>query len=163
MGCDIHLYAEARMPAKKTLIERLMFWKKKPLRWTSIETSWCLNDHDNPYLDIHWKQEFYSGGRNYNLFSALAGVRSYEFTQTIYPVSQPKGIPDDCCDLIRNIIFQWRRDGHSHSYNTLAELKSYDWEQWGNTCDLFLKEVIPKMEAMKLPDDCVRIVYFFDN
>jgi hypothetical protein len=45
----------------------------------------------------------------------------------------------------------------------LKELKEFDWSDYGDTVKAFRDEVIPKMEAVNVPDDHVRIIYFFDN
>lgn len=166
MGCDIHLYAEAKK--KKGLIDRLMFWKPAT-EWVSLDI-WETNEDwepDSRYyqheLKIPYKKGFYTDGRNYNLFSALCGVRSQSFYGEPARISDPGGIPEDTCQLIKNEVRAWGSDGHSHNYNTLAELKAFDWSSYGQTCDDFRKEVIGKMEAVGVKDTDVRIVYFFDN
>lgn len=103
MGCDIHFYVEVRKDGK----------------WVSADT-WEVEDGDRSNYD----HAFYSG-RNYNLFSLLADVRSESGAE---PFSSPRGIPDDSCLEIKEVVEQWGRDGHSHSHFTLAELMAQDWE-----------------------------------
>jgi len=163
MGCDIHLFAEAKK--KKGIIDRLMFWK--PAKWVSID-KWTKNPdfgewEGEPEFHIEREDRFYSGGRNYNLFAALCGVRSEHFLEELFPISEPKGIPIDASQEYIKACNDYGSDGHSHSWNTLKELQEYDWKPWGETCDRFIKQVLPKMIAQGLKDTDVRIVYFFDN
>lgn len=160
MGCDIHLFAE-KIVSKPRWFE---FWKKP--KWATIdkytknpdfgrfpnEQEYIIDDEDRIYR-----------GRNYNLFCALAGVRSFEFSNKPPIVSKPKGVPKDCCEEIKRESASYGSDGHSHTWNTLAELEAFDWSEYGNTCDRFKEMVFPKLrEACSDPND-VRIVYFFDN
>lgn len=159
MGCDIHLFAEAKK--NKTIYQRLKFWEKP--KWRSIDI-WVLdNDYDPPLLITPYGKRFYNGGGNYNLFAALCGVRSYHFKDETKMISEPRGIPNDTCKLIKRQVERWGSDGHSHNYNTLKELKDFQWTPYGDTVNAFLEEVLPKMEAVGVDEDSVRIVYFFDN
>lgn len=110
MGCDIHLYLEGK---------RTICGDKK---WISL-------DHFrlNPYYGTDPSEEEYSvvsiySSRNYWLFSILAGVRDYSGNK---PIAEPKGMPEDCCDIIKAACEHWDGDGHSHSYFTLRELQDY--------------------------------------
>ena len=164
MGCDIHLFAEVKK--RKSFKDKLMFWK--PKKWANVD-KFSKNKYYEKYPDEEQEYEikreyrFYSGGRLYNLFAALAGVRSGHFNEDTDPVSLPKGLPKDVSDVVKNESDRYGCDGHSHSYNTLSELMNYDWSPWGKTCDSFLNEVIPKMKTLSRKYDNVRIVYFFDN
>lgn len=158
MGCDIHLFAEARF--KKTIIQKLKFWKK-PV-WQSID-KWILDEgYEPPRMVVDYNHRLYRH-RNYNLFCALCGVRSNHFYDDPISISDPKGLPQDCCDQVKQASEDYGDDGHSHSYNTLKELKEFDWSPYGETCNEFLEKVIPALEAIRVKDDDVRIVYFFDN
>ena len=165
MGCDIHCFAEVK--TKKNLIDWLMFWNKK--QWRNIDT-WTKNkcyEEENGESDSEFEitreHQFYSGGRNYNLFCALCGVRGRHFEDKAPFISDPKGLPNDVSKEVKIESARWGSDGHSHGWNTLKELKEFDWSAYGETVDMFLEEVIPKMEAQKVKDTDVRIVYFFDN
>ena len=165
MGCDIHLFAEVKK--KKNLIELLMFWKETKWRsidkYTKNEDLEKCNDGSEPEFEIKREDRFYTDGRNYNLFSALCGVRSFHFDGDTPCVSEPKGLPNDISNEVLAESDSYGSDGHSHSWNTLKELKEFDWSSYGETTKDFLDEVIPKMEAQKVKDTDVRIVYFFDN
>ncbi|MCG7607162.1 hypothetical protein MHN83_07135 [Mycobacterium sp. CnD-18-1] len=65
------------------------------------------------------------GGRNYYLFSALADVRNY---QGIEPMAEPRGLPADVSRFVKNRSDEMGCDGHSHSWLSLAELESCDWD-----------------------------------
>lgn len=117
MGCDIHVYTEYK--------------KNLPIKDSQeIEDKWVSGDYFklNPFKDI-WDEEeeldkihLYKG-RNYGLFATLAGVRDY--TETITPVSEPKGMPEDCCDYVKRENKSWSGDGHTHSWLTLKEIRDY--------------------------------------
>ena len=123
MGCDIHMYVEYKkeLPIKDS--------KKREEKWISGDYFKL-----NPYKDI-WdgeeeeefeKIELY-GGRNYGLFATLAGVRDY--SNLIIPISNPKGIPHNCCDYVKKANKNWGIDGHTHSWLTLKEIKDYQATQ----------------------------------
>jgi hypothetical protein len=159
MGCDIHLYAERLITPKWW-----EFWKKS--KWVSIDkytSNPDFGEYDfEPEFIIESENRIYSG-RNYNLFCALAGVRGYQFEGEPSMVSEPKGLPNDVCDEIKRESAKYGSDGHSHSWNTLAELEAFNWEQYGTTCDRFKEKVFPKLRTHSKDPDKVRIVYFFDN
>lgn len=153
MGCDIHLFAEKRVNGK----------------WHSLD-KFTVNKYFDPddelgdrEIEVLHEDRFYTGGRNYNLFCALAGVRSYEFRNQPKIISPPRGIPNDCCDEIRNEIGYWTSDAHHVSFLYQYDLEDFDWSDYGETCNDFLLEVVPKMIATGAKDEDVRIVFFFDN
>jgi hypothetical protein len=159
MGCDIHLFAE----------KRFYNHDKSRSAWVNVD-KWTYNK--DYYLYPEWRGDgekimhincddrFYTDGRNYNLFCALAGVRNYFENPVV--ISPPKGLPKDVSPVIRREKRRWGIDGHSHSWLSLRELLEFDWSAWGNTCDAFRDEVIPKLQALGGPDDA-RIVFWFDN
>lgn len=154
MGCDIHLYVEVKK--KRSFTDRLKFWVKP--KWESFD-NWVIED-DN-YLTTN--PRFYTGGRCYNLFAALCGVRSFLFEPEPPRISEPKGLPSDVSNEVLKVSNQWGTDGHSHSWNTLKELEDFNWSEYGETCNRFLDEVLPKMRKLSNNSENVRIVYFFDN
>lgn len=113
MGCDIHMYVE---------------YKRKNREKQDI---WIHGDYfkPNPYYDGKDKDESkfermeLYGSRNYSLFSTLAGVRDY--THSMIPVSEPKGLPKDICQYIKESYGDWAQDAHNASWLTLKELKDY--------------------------------------
>jgi len=151
MGCDIHLFAE----------------KKENGVWISID-KYTPNPefgkyHDEKEFVIDHADRIYTKGRNYNLFCALAGVRGFHFYGEPSIISEPKGLPEDCCTEIKTESDNYGADGHSHSWNTLKELEDFDWSGYGETVVEFKKEVFPKLKEASADPENVRIVYFFDN
>ena len=182
MGCDIHFFCEKLTTdynyhgpkntgeIRDEKLENLLQIDKdeKSPRWVTADI-WEKVDDD------YWKtKELYPGGRNYYLFGVLAGVR-YD----IDPISEPKGIPDDCCYPIKSKIEGYGSDGHSHSYFTLKELLDVDWtkyqgivtyKDWNveRTVDRtgWLNDFMTAIDKMKEIDpdpNKVRCVFFFDN
>lgn len=102
MGCDIHMY-----------VERLGF-----------DGKWYCSDYFTPAKNNFENMQHVPlyDGRNYELFAMLANVRNYG---NVEPISEPKGIPDDCCDYIKKEDEYWSDDGHSRSWLTLKELIDY--------------------------------------
>lgn len=130
MGCDIHMMAQRR----------------EARRWVTAE---CPRDMADPYVteevggccdaDGFWSAllpHAWWEGRNYILFSVLAGVRNgYGFagvktTNPLTPIAEPRGLPadvtvDECGETPDKL---WLGD-HSHSWLTLREIVAYDWDQ----------------------------------
>lgn len=111
MGCDIHTYVEIK-------------------KYVNNEEKWVSADYyeKNPYYDeLDNDEKQFSivhifEGRDYGLFSILADVRN-DAGNT--PICDPKGLPDDCCDEIKEEYEHCSDIDHSHSYFTLKELKDY--------------------------------------
>jgi len=77
------------------------------------------------------KSEVY-GGRNYALFSILAGVRNgrgFAGVKTgdgFNVIAEPRGVPDDASSE----VFKWMSQGdHTPSWLTVAEMMAFDWTQ----------------------------------
>jgi hypothetical protein len=114
MGCDIHVFTEA--------YNTVDIDKKA---WVNIDR-WKLNrfyDPKEPDGEDEYEIDALYSGRDYGLFSLLAGVRDY--TGKVVPISEPKGLPDDISARTQQEAERWGSDGHSHSYITLKELKDY--------------------------------------
>jgi hypothetical protein len=114
MGCDIHIHTEK-------LIE--INGKNK---WVNCD-NWRYNEYYNPKnsdgeqkLNIH---PIYLG-RNYELFSILAGVRSNDDDPSKC-ISTPKGLPKNISKHTKAEAKRWEGDAHSHSYLTLKEIKDF--------------------------------------
>lgn len=157
MGCDIHLFAEKKINGK----------------WLNVD-KYSKNPDYDPKEKGDWKEQkliikredmFYTGGRNYNLFCALAGVRSYEFRNKPNIISAPKGKPKPCSMEYARELKKYSTDAHSSSYLNLSELLSFNWVEYGETCRHFFDEVIPKMINISKEEGVeeVRICFFFDN
>jgi hypothetical protein len=106
MGCDIHLYVEVR----------------KDGVWESVD-AWSTDQQGDIY--IPYEKRLFTG-RNYNLFAMLADVRN---RYDIIPISEPKGLPEDISENVKNMSIVWDGDGHSHSHFTVSELLEYDLKQ----------------------------------
>lgn len=112
MGCDIHMYTEV----KRSIREKEV--------WVNVD-----DFRINPYYDgkdnseRQFEHQDLYGDRNYGLFTLLAGVRDY--SEKTIPVSDPKGLPENMSDITREESERWDGDGHTHSWLTLAELKSF--------------------------------------
>lgn len=116
MGCDIHLYAEKRVNGVWVTADE---WREVP-KWE----------------EAHMERinSFY-GDRNYDLFAILADVRNghgfagVKTGEGFVPISDPRGIPEDCSPEYRREVESWGGDGHSHSWVTLEDIFRYDWTQ----------------------------------
>lgn len=124
MGCDIHFYTEKKVNGKWESADKL-----------SKNKYYDKNDPDGEQeFEIAYGDRLYDG-RNYNLFAILADVRNGrgfagdDTGDGFKPISDPKGLPEDCCDFIKGQCETWGGDGHSHSYFTVKELLEYDWTQ----------------------------------
>lgn len=162
MGCDIHLFAEIK--PKRSFLDKVLGRK---VIWKSIDkftrNKYYSDGSDyEPEFELTRENAFYSG-RNYNLFSALAGVRSYCFIGEPPCISKPKGLPEDCSIEVMRECNRWSSDAHSKSYLTLKEIKDFDWNEYGKTCDEFIEKTIPKLESFNTDPEDIRIVFWFDN
>lgn len=120
MGCDIHFYVERKVDGK----------------WVSAD-KWTPNkyagDEGEPSMCVEYEDRFYRD-RNYDLFSMLANVRNgFGFAgcdtgDGFKPIAMPRNLPFDVSPEVKDESDRYGCDGHSHSWLTLAELKSYDWK-----------------------------------
>lgn len=114
MGCDIHMFTEIKRKFNDKEV------------WVNSDR-WVINPYyllkDQPFDDWERPLEVDSiyNGRNYELFSILANVRGIGNPV----IAEPKGLPEDICTITNSESDRWGRDGHSHSYLTLAELVDY--------------------------------------
>jgi hypothetical protein len=98
MGCDIHTVAE-----------------------DFVDGEWKELDIPRPF-----------DCRSYSIFGFLAGVRNYS---DVIPISPPRGVPPDYRQRVQenaradpSYFEDWEGDYHSHSYLTLDELLSFDYD-----------------------------------
>lgn len=150
MGCDIHFYVE----------------KKDGDKWVSAD-KWTPSRWDGS-LEVKHEDSFYDD-RNYILFSVLADVRNFRDTR-INPISEPRGVPDDATQEVRDAVFFY--GDHSHSWLLVSEIEAYDWNQdiedngssfnIKDRCMKFLEETLSRMKALG-DSDKVRCVFGFDN
>lgn len=111
MGCDIHMFVEFK--SKDGNWKHGDYYKKNQ----NYEKGSEYNGNEFEILELH-------GNRDYHLFSTLAGVRDY--SGKIKPVAEPKGLPEDVTECVKSISEEWDSDGHTHSFLSLRELRSYD-------------------------------------
>lgn len=180
MGADIHLFAEKKVYDSKDK-------DKEKGVWISID-KWTMNDDfdhmESPEIDdlprncwwpygilVDFEDRFYTRGRNYWLFGALCGVRCEVGCPKL---SEPKGLPADVCLPLRLESENWGSDAHSHSWNTLAELRTLKnpkfKERYEDQLEDFLEEIERKSELHLNPkwgnpctEEEIRVVYWYDN
>lgn len=58
--------------------------------------------------------------RNYDLFGVIAGVRLYHEASQQF---EPRGLPDDSSEYVRDIYRAWESDAHSESHLGLEEIR----------------------------------------
>jgi hypothetical protein len=121
MGCDIHMYIEKREGEHWRFVTRTdLGIPDKPDREDDDE-GW------DGYFDAmkRWREEtgLDWNVRNYRTFQLLANVRNWPI-QSVPPISKPRGVPDDASPEYRAEVEYWDSDGHSHSYFTIAELRT---------------------------------------
>ena len=64
--------------------------------------------------------------RSYGTFGFLADVRNYS---DVTPISACRGVPADASKEVIAEQNQWDCDGHSHSWLSVDELASFDYDQ----------------------------------
>ena len=134
--------------------------------------------HLHGEVKINGKWEHLTTGRsirNYALFAKMAGVRNAP-EYNITPISEPKGLPDDCSSVTIFDYSRWIGDAHSASWFSSKEIKEleewwFDWRmQWTKDWKAFEDEVIggylfgygwDDIEEAGVED--ARIVFWFDN
>ena len=105
MGCDIHMYVEYKSNGPSTT------WRCGDYFHTidPLDTSKTMS-----------RRELY-GDRNYDLFAVLANVRNDGHDY----MSEPKDLPPDATEYVKQEYGAWGIDAHSCSYFTLKELIEY--------------------------------------
>lgn len=163
MGCDIHLFSEAKRNGKwepaipfvlsdwwyEAIIDEEDYeydtpeYKAQEEKYKNMSQEEVLEKYgDDPRVDWEYPFGRAFGGRNYYLFAVLADVRNGHGFAGIStgdgfnPIAEPRGIPEDVSIKIKRISDYWGGDGHSHSYFTLKELLEYDWEQMTVHCGM---------------------------
>jgi len=108
MGCDIHMYSEAKLNDR---------WVCSDL--FNINEYYDPNNNEPDDYDPQYNHIDIYHGRWYSLFGMLSdNVRGNSFTQ-----SHPqRDIPTDTCDYIRQEYERYKDDYHSASWMTIEEL-----------------------------------------
>lgn len=167
MGCDVHFFVEKKstqfLREKKlnSILEiddqvHIDIWESADV----IEDNPEYHEVEDPRKKtIAYPSRFYSG-RNYFLFGILAGVRE----DRVDPITEPRGIPTDICDILKEEYSRWGSDAHTASYYTLSELINFDWDKVASKSHLSaFMETIEKMKKISENTDDVRCVFWFDN
>lgn len=164
MGTDINIFTEVYITDPADSSRKIWYnadvWYKNPYA-----------DRDGEPLYI---SEICSTTMNYSRFAVLANVRNYDNVQYI---SEPKGLPPDCCSEAREAAEGMGEYAYSHSWLTLRELEEFQAAH-PELDDEILMPLIREMqyrifrydELDFLPDekgftgggDSIRIVFFFD-
>lgn len=113
MGCDIHLYAEARDSEGAP-------WRNV----NALEEDEIYDPETYEVIGTKMRPTRFYSGRHYGLFGVLAGVR---WKCPHGAIAEDRGLPEDISPEVREEASDWGGDGHSHSYATLEELITYDW------------------------------------
>lgn len=150
MGCDIHLFLEHRTDpdsqwqahgkwgtlGEAESAERLEYFSSNRARWEQWHTEGRAEHPDlvaaamAPDAPDLVSAPIDYRGRNYSLFSALAGVRN---SVGIIPIVEPRGMPADPTTEVFAHWARWGPDAHSASHLTLTEVTL--WEGWRQTFD----------------------------
>ncbi|MDP5274813.1 hypothetical protein [Chengkuizengella axinellae] len=120
MGCDIHMYLEVRHFSKDDVEREKGVWVSAD-KWTEDRYNF---GYDDTRFEVEDKDRIYDG-RNYKLFSILANVRN---NNNLPYISEPKGLPEDVSDMVKNESDFWGDEVHSHTYLNLDEITNY--EHW---------------------------------
>lgn len=142
MGCDIHTYIEY----------------KEDGNWYCNQGQLISDCNGN----VDALAEV-CGERWYERFSLLAGVRGW-----LEPIKDPKDIPEDCSEFVKNEYEDWKLDAHSESWYTLKELMDYKGNNKRLIVDMIteLKKEIQRVyrtRDIKKHAEDVRFVFWFDN
>lgn len=156
MGCDIHLYSEAKRNDKwepcvpfvlsdwwyDTIIDEedcdydTDEYRTLNKQFENMSEEKILEKYgDDPRVCWEYYLDRALGSRNYNFFAILADVRNgrgFAGVSTgdgFNPIDSPRGLPGDISIEVKRHSDRDGVDGHSHSYITLKELLEYDWEQ----------------------------------
>lgn len=165
MGCDIHVFSEYRELRYNYNNNREVIIGDK---WISADFYQKIFNKETEEFEYILKHLYTN--RDYNLFGRLAGVRN----RNIEPISLPRGIPEDSCDLIKKAAKDFEYY-HTPSYFTLQELtdasKNFFIEEWGEIINP-LEELLIRVEIRaedifyslnKEKRENFRIVFWFDS
>jgi len=127
MGCDIHIICEVKENGQWKLNKENIFPNSD--YYAALEYKKLAEERGEEYKIYDWqKNEFQSypdDNRSYNWFGVLANVRNEKFDF----ISEPKGVPDDCCEEWKELVEANQYDYHSHSYLSVKELIEFDWNK----------------------------------
>lgn len=184
MGCDIHFVIEKRiedqwvgvyshshtphfMPEGEWILRHRHALRLSKDAERDDEASFEKQPDICYATDSYLRRPVFAG-RNYDWFALLAGVRG--------DGPESRGVPDDISDLARIEIDSWGEDGHSHSWDNLAQflrlwIQSLDgsepeiaeiiaaFVQGGDSSSQVLRRLVDTWD----PIEDFRVVYWFDN
>ena len=113
MGTDIHAYAELRNDAGQ--------WEEIP----NYEPFGGRNyDTFSLFAGVRFRNDYYSTFSGWGNGGILTGMRV-----TPHPIDQPRGLPKDVSHSVKARSDDWGRDGHDHSWLSVDELTSYNYDK----------------------------------
>jgi hypothetical protein len=165
MGCDIHFFAEHRKDADSPWEFLPAPPHEAPYRYGACDTSQSgyQPGYDNRYSDPGWRGSMrdWFDDRNYDLFGALADVRTREL-DPILP--ETRGWPVDCCHEIRG---EEENIEHTPNWLTVREMLDYFGrlrpdvrEAHASRFEECLREMLA---ASGREPENVRAVFYFDS
>lgn len=102
--------------------------------------------------------------RNYDLFALLAGVRSYDGTQAVFPEA---GVAPDASARFKEHCDKYGSDGHSHSFLSCQQyksvLESYRIKHPSAYPLTEYLDALYQMEDIISEGHQARVCFFFDN
>jgi hypothetical protein len=107
MGADIHGFVECRGTFRTLDLDEA--------RWDAT-------------IDL----DLLYGGRSYDAFACLFGVRNHAGFR---PLAEGRGLPGDASAHTRHAFEEWAPDGHSPSWINWAELSQVDWTEHAERVD----------------------------
>lgn len=72
------------------------------------------------------------GGRDYDAFGCLFGVRNYAGFR---PLAAGRGLPPDATEQVRDAVRSWGADAHAMTWIGWAELARVDWDESAEAVD----------------------------
>lgn len=147
MGCDIHVMLEKQNKNTKE-------WERVLLYRGPVENPEVVDPFN---------------GRNYELFSILAGVRGWQ-----EPLIDPRGLPQDMSDSSKKEIDWWEGGYHTPTWYDMYELITFveryrDKEGYGCLTDfvqnlnVYFEFVLLYYWAEYVKPNQYRAIIFFDN
>jgi hypothetical protein len=108
----------------------------------------CVIEQRDPEYKEWWTNRGDADiGRNYEMFSVLAGVRNY---LDVRPIREPRGLPEDVDFMLKVYYEYWAEDAHSASWVTLKEMREYDLDQEVDDTSI----VLSRDETGKITSTC---------
>ena len=162
MGCDIHLAVEQKNTYANDK-ERQAQEALGLTTWVMVGTEYDITDPDEV---TSITQHMLAGDRNYERFSALAGVRG--------DGPNALGEPKDPSPGTRAQIDGWDSDGHSHSHLPIMEFinicETTHWIPDGESARDIRNATFPELyeywfgtTPKKDDPSLYRVVFWFDN